>query len=186
MTDTNLNIWNVRFDGGGDKGTMSWTTNQSSNSRVEYGTSPSFGRSQTDGRLVTDHKIELTGLEPNKNYFYRVRSEIPDGAGASEDGSFRNPPNGESFFSDARYEGGADRGIIEWSTVEPSDSQVEYGTTQRYGFQTPLERELVTFHTVVLTGFRPDTRYFYRLKSRNSAGRLRFYESGFYNPWEQP
>jgi hypothetical protein len=93
---------------------------------------------------------------------------------------------GESFVSDVRYEGGADRGIIEWTTDEPSDSQVEYGTTRAYGFETPLDTELVTCHAVVHTGLEPNKRYFYRVTSKNAAGKLSASEGSFYNLLETP
>ena len=81
-----------------------------------------------------------------------------------------------------RYEGGADSGIISWTTDEPSDSQVEYGTNRRLMASTKLDTELVTYHAVVLTDLRPETRYFYRVKSKNAAGKLSASKGSFYNP----
>ncbi|MBI2151009.1 MAG: hypothetical protein HYU27_10470, partial [Acidobacteria bacterium] len=40
---------------------------------------------------------------------------------------------------------------ITWTTDEPSDSQVEYGTTTAYGNSTPLDPSLVTSHTQTLS-----------------------------------
>jgi hypothetical protein len=62
------------------------------------------------------------------------------------------------FVNDVRYEESADRGIISWTTDEPSDSQVELGTSRRLMVSTKLDTELVTFHAVALIGLNSDTR----------------------------
>ncbi|GEM_PF-2479389 len=59
--------------------------------------------------------------------------------------------------------------VIVWTTNEPSDSQVEYGTTTAYGSSTPLNGSMVTSHNVVLSGLLPSTLYHYRVKSKDAA-----------------
>ena len=61
---------------------------------------------------------------------------------------------------------------ISWTTNEPSDSQVEYGTTTAYGNSTALNPSMVTSHSQNLTGLTPGTLYHYRVKSRDAAGNL--------------
>jgi hypothetical protein len=58
---------------------VSWTTNEPSDSRVDYGTSAALGQSASDAAAVTAHRVVLTGLTPGASYSYRVRSA--DGAG---------------------------------------------------------------------------------------------------------
>jgi len=58
---------------------------------------------------------------------------------------------------------------ILWDTDEAATSQVEYGTTTAYGYQTTLDSALVTSHTVQLTGLQPSTTYHYRVKSKDGA-----------------
>jgi hypothetical protein len=62
---------------------------------------------------------------------------------------------------------------INWTTNEPADSQVEYGTSTRYGSMTTLDPALVTAHSVKVTGLRANTLYYFRVKSRDAAGNLR-------------
>jgi hypothetical protein len=54
---------------------------------------------------------------------------------------------------------------IAWQTDEPATSQVQYGLTTSYGQTTPLDSELVTSHSVDVTGLQPLTTYHYRVIS---------------------
>jgi chitodextrinase len=62
--------------------------------------------------------------------------------------------------------------LISWSTNEPSDTQVEYGTTTAYGASTSIAATLVTAHSQSLSGLLPSTLYHYRVRSRDAAGNL--------------
>lgn len=58
---------------------------------------------------------------------------------------------------------------ITWTTNVGSTSQVEYGTTIGYGQSTTLDANLVTSHSVNLTGLAPGTLYHYRVISSISG-----------------
>ncbi|MBO0722686.1 MAG: fibronectin type III domain-containing protein, partial [Blastocatellia bacterium] len=56
--------------------TISWTTNENSDSQVEYGTSTNYGQTTTlSTALVTAHSQGLSGLNPATGYHYRVKSK---------------------------------------------------------------------------------------------------------------
>ncbi|HEX6975668.1 MAG TPA: LamG-like jellyroll fold domain-containing protein, partial [Vicinamibacterales bacterium] len=61
---------------------------------------------------------------------------------------------------------------ISWSTNEPADTQVEFGTTAAYGSQTALDSSLSASHAQTLSGLTPSTLYHYRVRSRDAAGNL--------------
>jgi len=61
---------------------------------------------------------------------------------------------------------------ITWTTNENSDSQVEYRTNTGSWQTTALNPALVTAHSQVLSGLTGGTLYYYRVKSRDSAGNL--------------
>jgi hypothetical protein len=63
-------------------------------------------------------------------------------------------------------------GTITWTTNEPSTSQVDYGLTTAYGTSTALTTTLVTSHSQPLRALAPSTLYHYRVKSKDSAGRV--------------
>jgi len=54
--------------------TITWTTDQSTDSYVAYGTTITYGNWVTDSPLTTSHTITLTNLSPGTVYHYRVTS----------------------------------------------------------------------------------------------------------------
>lgn len=73
--------------------TITWTTNQSSGSLVEYGETTVYGSSATDINLTTVHSVTLTGLKPNTAYHFRVTSKNSYGfSSSSGDNTFTTLP----------------------------------------------------------------------------------------------
>jgi hypothetical protein len=60
--------------------------------------------------------------------------------------------------------------VIAWITNEPSDSQVEYGSTTNYGLSPPLDEDLMSYHSVGLYELVPGTTYHFRVKSKDASG----------------
>ncbi|MBI4056070.1 MAG: hypothetical protein HY399_00795 [Elusimicrobia bacterium] len=61
---------------------------------------------------------------------------------------------------------------ISWTTQQPSDSQVEYGTSSSYGLFSLLDANLITSHSQTLSNLNPSTLYHFRIHSKNGAGDL--------------
>ncbi len=156
--------------------TISWTTNEASDSLVEYGATTAYGSSTTlNATKVTSHSQALSGLTAGTTYHYRVKSR--DGAGnlgTSGDFTFATsappdttPPVISAVTASSVTSTGA---TITWTTNEASDSMVEYGTTSAYGNTTTLNATKVTSHSQALSGLTASTTYHYRVKSRDAAG----------------
>lgn len=60
--------------------------------------------------------------------------------------------------------------VIEWTTNERADSQVEYGPTYAYGLFSPRNASLVVSRAVPLKDLSPGTQYHYRVRSADAAG----------------
>ncbi len=59
---------------------ISWTTNEASDTQVDYGLTTAYGQSTTlNTSPVTSHSVVLSGLSPGSTYNYRVKSK--DSAG---------------------------------------------------------------------------------------------------------
>ena len=59
--------------------TVSWTTNEASNSKVEYGPTEDLGFSKTVTTLVASHSVTLNGLSANTAYYYSAVSTDASG-----------------------------------------------------------------------------------------------------------
>jgi glucose/arabinose dehydrogenase/PKD repeat protein len=74
---------------------------------------------------------------------------------------------------------GPGRVTIAWATNVPADSQVRYGLTTGYGSTTPLDRILVTSHSVTIAGLARKEQYFFEVLSRDRVGVLSSATGGF-------
>ena len=141
---------------------------------MDYGATSAYGSSSPlVSTLVTSHSVSLSGLQASKLYHYRVKSR--DAAGnlaTSNDFTFTTdgsstPPTISRVSAGSITATGA---TVRWTTDKASDSQVDYGTTTRYGSSTPRLATMVTNHSVSLSGLRSSQLYHYRVRSRDSTG----------------
>jgi len=61
---------------------------------------------------------------------------------------------------------------IAWTTNEPADGQVQFGTSTAYGSSTVVNPTLLLSHTAALTGLLPATTYHYRVISVDRGGNV--------------
>ncbi len=67
--------------------TITWETGEPATSQVEYGRTKDYGLSATSNdEPTTSHKIRLTTLEPNKTYYFMVKSADECGNEATKTG----------------------------------------------------------------------------------------------------
>lgn len=78
--------------------TISWTTDVSADSQVEFGTTTAYGSSSPlNSTLGTAHAVSLSGLSANTLYHYRVKSKNSSGVlTASSDYTFSTLPGSTS------------------------------------------------------------------------------------------
>ena len=140
--------------------TVSWTTNEPADSRVEYGLTTSYGSlSPLSSALTTAHSISLSGLTASTLYHYRVLSrDVAGNVSTSADMTFTTappdvtPPVVSNIRSSLVTSSSA---RVSWTTNEAANTQVEYGLTTAYGSTTPLDTLLTTGHAAELTGLSP-------------------------------
>jgi hypothetical protein len=61
---------------------------------------------------------------------------------------------------------------ITWTTNEPANTQVEYGTTTAYGSTSTLDPAMVLSHTAILGNLQAGTLYHYRVVSVDRGGNI--------------
>lgn len=73
---------------------VSWNTDLSSDSKVQYGTDANYGSEQSDSGQVTGHSLSITGLSANTVYHYHAMSSNANGTADSGDNSFTTAQTG--------------------------------------------------------------------------------------------
>jgi serine/threonine protein kinase len=167
---------------------ITWTTDKPATSQVEYGSTTDYGLATTlDGELVTSHRVELTGLQPNAACYFRVMSKDASGHEATSDTqqlTTLQPDTKPPVISKvkvAKYTG--ETATITWETDEDAIGQVEYGTTDAYGELGTLDADLATNHGVGLTGLQPNTTYHFRIKARDGKGNEAWSDDYTFTTW---
>ena len=153
--------------------TITWDTNESADSRVDYGLTSGYGSNESSGSLVTSHSLTLTGLTADTEHHYQVTSV--DGSGnsaSSSDLTFTTsgaPDTTPPVISNIQVSVTDTTATITWDTDEAADSRVDYGLTSGYG-SSESSGGLVTSHSVTLTGLTADTEHHYQVTSVDGSG----------------
>jgi hypothetical protein len=74
--------------------------------------------------------------------------------------------------------------VINWTTDEAADTQVEYGATLSFGYITTADTSLVTNHSQTIS-VAPSKQYYYRVLSRDASGNLSVSEPYTFKSAEQ-
>jgi hypothetical protein len=79
--------------------------------------------------------------------------------------------------------------VIEWTTDEPANSEVQYGTSSSdwgsYSAPPVTDPGMVTNHSVTLTGLTEDTMYYFRVGSTDASGNGPDLNSNATNPSDE-
>jgi hypothetical protein len=155
--------------------TITWSTNENSNSVVEYGTTESYGSQVDSSDLVTSHSMALSGLSPSTLYYYRVSStDSSSNTAISNQFSFTtsNPPDiSAPVISGLSVDPEENSATIYWTTDEPASSLVDYGPSSSYVSSTSIINTdpRVTNHEVVISNLESCVTYHYRVVSSDSS-----------------
>jgi len=164
-------ISSVASSTGETTATITWTTNESSTSTVEYGTTDSYGSTTSSVALTTDHSIVIESLTAATTYHFRVSSSDDDGNRAtSTDYTFATLDLDAPIISSvATSTDGGTGATITWTTDESSTSTVEYGLTTDYG-STSSSVAFTTSHSITLADLTPNVTYHFRVSSKDASG----------------
>ena len=161
---------------------IAWTTDELATSRLEYGTTSSYGSSVTlSATAGLAHVAVLTGLAPSKRYYYCIHStdlagNVADSCGhefttevqASAQHLIDTTAPDISLVTVTSVD--AANATISWTTGEVANAEVEYGTTAGYGSATALDTSLSLNHAVTLHDLAPNTEYHYRIRTADEIG----------------
>ncbi|USN53605.1 MAG: fibronectin type III domain-containing protein [Candidatus Nomurabacteria bacterium] len=130
------------------------------------------------------------GLEGGKTYEYTVTAA--DSAGATSDqaeavdvvptGRYTTPPDitqGPTVTADSFS------AKVEWDTERPTSSFIEFGLTADLGDEQGTS-DLISDHSVIVTGLKPTTTYYYRVKSIDIDENVGYSSVGSFTTLEAP
>jgi len=154
---------------------ITWGTDEPADSVVQYGLTASYGNERSSVDLVSQHKMDLTGLTPNTTYHYRVGSTdlLGNGPTWSADRTFTTfPPIDDEapaiLSGPDAVEVSDTTALISWTIDEPGDARVQYGIGTLDQSETAAAFD--TGHNVTLTGLAPNSEYIYRVGSVDASG----------------
>ncbi|MFZ2777675.1 MAG: fibronectin type III domain-containing protein, partial [Candidatus Moraniibacteriota bacterium] len=156
---------------------ITWTTDEIADSYIEYGADTSYGSVFGISTNGTDHSVTLPEtLSGSTLYHYRVRArDIAGNLTLSTDFNFTTTAGGDTTSPTISLVTSTSitstTATITFTTNENSSSYIDYGTTQNvYTKTTGNSADNTTTHTVNLTALTPNTTYYYRVRSVDSAG----------------
>jgi len=119
----------------------------------------------------------LENLSDGQTYYFVVTAFDLSGneSFASNEVSLNFPlPDTVPPFITVIYAGDitGDSAVINWTTDENADAQVEYGVSQEYGYASVLDSSMMTDHRQMVSGLSHSTQYHYRVWSQDAAGNL--------------
>lgn len=153
---------------------IAWTTNELSNSRVNYGTSAgALNLSVNDAAMLTAHSVTLPGLTGNTTYYYTVTSTDASGNPATapaSPASFTTPDGSAPAITGVTVVPGLlGAATVKWTTNRASNSRIDYGTTAGSLLLNASDAAMTTAHTLRLTGLAQGQRYYFRLSSTDAT-----------------
>ncbi|MCP4213688.1 MAG: hypothetical protein GY765_03480 [bacterium] len=159
--------------------TITWTTDESADSEVQYGLTTSYGSTASDSSFVTSHSISLTGLVAETTYHYRVISEDSSGnSTTSSDYSFTTtdtPPVGgiADGIDNANY-AYTDGGDAAWDIDETVSN--DGSDSAKSGSITHNEDS--SFQTSVTFSEAKTVSFYWKVSSESGYDYLKFYLNG--------
>lgn len=151
---------------------ISWTTDENASGTVNYGPTVAYGGTANQSGYSQVHAVQLAGLSPAQLYHYRVSSSDAAGNGptSSADATFTTAAaTAPTLLTGPTATVNGTTVTLTWTTSEPSDSRVEYGTTVLYG-SSAFNAAQVTVHSLTLTGLSADTLHHFRVGSTDGCG----------------
>ncbi len=163
---------------------ITWKTNESSDSTVDYATGPvgltPYTMLASDPAMVTEHSVTLANLLPGQTYHFRVRSlDFERNEGISSDYQFATPsgeapatPNNFMIAAPAEME----RIVLSWTSNGENDlagynlyrADSAAGTFIRVNANPIVSGEGSTSYQD--EGLKIAVKYYYRLKAIDIAG----------------
>ncbi|MGA2910824.1 MAG: fibronectin type III domain-containing protein [Candidatus Microgenomates bacterium] len=154
--------------------TITWSTDRSADSKVEYGTtSGSYNTTQPYvSNQVTAHTVTIDNLSAGTTYYYKVQWTDADGnTGTSDEYSFSTTA-APSVSAVTAGTIGLTSAYITFTIYNGSSATIQYGTSTSYGgsvTQSTSNSSGGSTYSVPLTGLTDGTQYHYRIVMEDAS-----------------
>ncbi len=169
----------------GESVTVSWETNEKSDSLVQYGiTKGTYENAGADYLVnsdvynyVTNHEVIINNLTPGTRYYFVIISTDSSGNKSKSSEQTFTTSSVSSLRSIKVSSTKLGEAIVTWETQAKTTSRVEYGTTTAYG-ETKESSTYTQNHEITLSGLKQNTEYHLRVSGKDDQNNL--YSSGDY------
>ena len=157
--------------------TISWSTDEPATSKIEYGTTNTYGKTQFEDALSTlastSHVVYLTVLSGATTYHFRFRSrDLSGNEGITRDFTFTTTDSVAPVISSIAMKNVyATSASVIWKTNEIADSVIDYGLTSSYASQVSI-LTLTKDHTVTMDNLAENTLYHFKVSTQDPSGNL--------------
>jgi hypothetical protein len=146
--------------------TVTWTTDRTSDSRIQYGTSSGnyVATEAANSDQTKTHSIELSNLSAGTTYYYKAKWTDEDGnIGVSGELSFTTQP--APTIKDVSIKSTSLSGaIIQFTSKDAAQIKLFYGKSEGFGgLKTINTSRSESIYTVELAGLDDGTQYSYKL-----------------------
>lgn len=155
--------------------TVSWSTDEPSDSTVNYGLTTSYGSAAANASPVTSHTINITGLVPGTTYHFRPSSkDAANNTGNGADATFitSSADTAKPVLSNPQVSVTATTATFTWTTNEPAGTRVKYYWAANTAGVSHYVEEAITSHSMQVSDLAPETAYTAKLTSEDAAGNV--------------
>ncbi len=147
--------------------TITWETNESSDSFVKYGLKDINEKIASADEISKTHKVLIANLKPSTKYKFKVKSkdEFSNITAASDsDSTFETKP---FKIIDVKTDASTNSSTVTWKTNIESTSLVEYKGEKESVSQVAGDDSKVKDHSVEINDLKSATAYSFKIKSRD-------------------
>jgi hypothetical protein len=173
---------------------LTWNTTQPTSTRFSYGLDPlSLENVVEDPELKTGHQITSIDFVEGGTYIFEIVATDSLGNTATSVGTFQILP--QVMRLPFLQKAAPTTMTVNWRTRDPGDTLIRYGQDPANldqiltGTSAPAPlifttgpNEIITDHSVTLSGLTPATKYFYQIASDNSPAPASDLEQFFTTP----
>ena len=153
--------------------TITWTTDESATSTVNYGLTTSYGSASSSNTGTTNHSIQLTGLTQSTTYNFQISvwdtsSNLATSSNLTFTTTAATPPGQPTSVTVYPYD---NRAHLRWtaSTGTVTDYKIEYKLSSEPTTWTLFNDGVSTATTTMVTGLTNNVAYDFRITGTNGG-----------------